>query len=202
MSLTGGYAVLKDLVGPAQVLLIPTTRVTGIEDPTVLAPDAPNWLADAWSVRHLVGDRLGRPLPDTAVSLAVNAVTGRTQEQMHVHVDCLRPDVAKALARMASHLGASWTALPEPLPDGLSDGRRWVAMRLEGDSLDDVRPLTLLADGLQAHGEMGRWTLVVTGTTVDTHPGLLLLADRADLGRGDRGNGEVLQDHRCALSGR
>jgi CDP-diacylglycerol pyrophosphatase len=37
-----GYAVLKDLVGATQFLLIPTGRIAGIESPQVLAPDAPN----------------------------------------------------------------------------------------------------------------------------------------------------------------
>src|SRR5271169_3668763 len=43
-----GYAVLKDLVGATQYLLIPTARVPGIESPLLLAPEAPNCFADAW----------------------------------------------------------------------------------------------------------------------------------------------------------
>ena len=44
-----GVAILKDLVGVSQMLAIPTRRITGIEDPQMLAPDAPiNDLAWAW----------------------------------------------------------------------------------------------------------------------------------------------------------
>ena len=46
-----GYAVLKDLVGAAQYLLIPTARVPGIESLLLLAPEAPNYFADAWRER-------------------------------------------------------------------------------------------------------------------------------------------------------
>ena len=46
-----GYAVLKDLVGATQYLLIPTARVPGIESPLLLAPEAPNYFADAWRER-------------------------------------------------------------------------------------------------------------------------------------------------------
>ena len=40
-----GYAVLKDLVGATQFLAIPTRRVSGIEDPALLAPGAANYFA-------------------------------------------------------------------------------------------------------------------------------------------------------------
>ena len=36
-----GVAILKDLVGVSQMLAIPTRRITGIEDPQLLAPNAP-----------------------------------------------------------------------------------------------------------------------------------------------------------------
>src|SRR4051794_21723776 len=38
-------AVIKDRNGVAQLLSIPTARVTGIEDPKALTPDAPNYFA-------------------------------------------------------------------------------------------------------------------------------------------------------------
>jgi CDP-diacylglycerol pyrophosphatase len=46
-----GVAILKDLVGIAQMLAIPTRRITGIEDPQMLAPDAPPVFAVAWAPR-------------------------------------------------------------------------------------------------------------------------------------------------------
>src|SRR5580700_1332971 len=43
VDLAKGYVVLKDLVGDTQYLLMPTVQVSGIEDPAVLAPNAPNY---------------------------------------------------------------------------------------------------------------------------------------------------------------
>jgi CDP-diacylglycerol pyrophosphatase len=51
-----GYAVLKDIAGTTQYLLIPTARITGIESPAILAPDATNYFAAAWRVRYPVLD--------------------------------------------------------------------------------------------------------------------------------------------------
>src|SRR5579863_230928 len=47
-----GYVVLKDLIGDTQYLLMPTAKITGIDDAAVLAPNARNYFADAWSERH------------------------------------------------------------------------------------------------------------------------------------------------------
>ena len=224
VSLAGGYAVLKDIVGATQFLVIPTARVSGIEDPAVLQPDAPDWFADAWQARHLAEARLGHALPRGAVALAVNAVSGRSQNQLHVHVDCLRADVAATLSRLAPAVGPAWAPLPAATPTspapapapaggaapevdaGTAQGTlpgtgsaHWQAMRVTGDSLAGVRPFLRLADGLGARADMGEWTLVVVGTGPAEAPGFLLLADHADLAAGDRGNGEALQDHACAL---
>src|ERR1700748_1288661 len=43
VNLQEGWAIFKDAVGKTQVLLIPTKRVTGIEDPQIVAKDAPNY---------------------------------------------------------------------------------------------------------------------------------------------------------------
>ena len=55
-----GYAVLKDLHGATQYLLIPTQRIVGIESPELLAPDAANYFYDAmtdWLHQHYSGVR-------------------------------------------------------------------------------------------------------------------------------------------------
>jgi CDP-diacylglycerol pyrophosphatase len=192
-----GWAVLKDRRGKTQFLLIPTARVTGIEDPAVLAPDAPNWWQAAWSARGYVMARAGRELPRDALSLAINAPAGRTQEQLHIHIDCLRPDVRDALRARAASVSEAWAPLGVPLA-----GRDYRARRVDGAELGAQDPFRLLAEapGVGPAG-MGAQTLVVVGATfAGGMPGFLLLADRADLAVGDRGSGEDLQDHECALA--
>lgn len=192
-----GYAVLKDLIGATQFLLIPTRRLTGIEDPGLLAPGAANYFADAWREIGVVGARAHADLPREDLSLAINAVTGRSQDQLHIHMDCVRADVRDALRRLASGIGASWAPLGEAI-----GGRRYLAMRLDGTGLDAANPFRLLAaGGPGAAGEMGRHTLVVVGMVfAGGTPGFVLLDDRSDPLRGDFGNGESLQDHDCAVS--
>jgi len=195
VDLAAGYAILKDIVGETQYLLIPTTRITGIESPAVLAPMTPNYFAEAWDETGLVGARLGRTLPRQDLSLAINAVTGRTQDQLHIHIDCIRADVRDALARHAASIGPQWAPFPEPLA-----GAPYRAMRIDGARLS-ANPFMLLADGEPgARAEMGAHTLVLVGETfAGGIGGFILLDNHAEPALGDRGNGEALQDHACHL---
>jgi CDP-diacylglycerol pyrophosphatase len=187
----GDSAVLKDLVGERQFLLIPTAKVTGIESPELLAPDAPNYFADAWRARSFVDEQAGFTLPRDWVSLAINSEDARTQDQLHIHVDCVRADVAEALAMHAAAIGPQWAPFPIPL-----GGNRYSAIAVDGEELG-VNPFQLLADGIPgARQDMGRQTLVVVGTYLPGgRPGFVILADHVDAALGDVAGGEALQDH-------
>jgi CDP-diacylglycerol pyrophosphatase len=63
VDLAGGFAVLKDIAGASQFLLIPTTEVGGIEDPSLLVPLARNYFAEAWQARGFVEKALGTRCP-------------------------------------------------------------------------------------------------------------------------------------------
>ena len=196
VDLAGGFVVLKDLVGRTQYLLLPTARMTGIESPAVLATNAPNYWAEAWRERHYVEDRALRHLPRDALGLAVNSISGRTQNQLHIHIDCMRLDVTAALRDHAGAVGPSWAKFPVPLV-----GHDYMAMRVDGTELGAVNPFVLLADGVKgARTEMGRFTLVVVGSSVQGREGFIVLAGHADPAVGNWGAGEQLQDHDCAAA--
>ncbi len=186
-----GYAVLKDLVGATQFLVIPTERVAGIESPHVLAPDAPNYFADAWRARTFVEQRAGRALRRDWLSLAINSADARSQDQLHIHIDCVRADVRQELAAHADDIGPGWAPFPVVLA-----GQQYLAMAVWDAGLDAVNPFTVLADGLPPGDTMSAQTLVAVGATgPDGRPGFVLLAGRADPASPGSGHGEDLQDH-------
>jgi CDP-diacylglycerol pyrophosphatase len=92
-----GYAILKDLKGETQLLLVATQERCGIEDPRIEAPDEPNYFEEAWDARQCVSDLAGRKLADSEISLAINSVSGRSDGQLHIHIDLLNPDLLKEL---------------------------------------------------------------------------------------------------------
>jgi CDP-diacylglycerol pyrophosphatase len=197
VDLAAGHVILQDPdpFAPTHFLLVPTTRIEGIEDPALLSPGAPNYWAQAWEARRFVEKRAGRALGRDELSLAINSVYRRTQDQLHIHIDCIKPAVQAALRAHASSIGPNWAPFPVPLA-----GERYFAMRIEGSDLAGADPFRLLATLPGARAAMGEESLAVTGETgADGNPGFILLAARTWPGPGNRW-GEVLQDHRCALA--
>lgn len=196
VNLPGRYTIIKDRNGATQFLLIPTERITGIESRALLAPRAVNYFAEAWQARGLVEKVIGHAMPRDTLSLAVNSELGRSQNQLHIHIDCIRPDVRAALEDEAAKIGSRWTPL-----DIWLFGHHYSAMRIAGATLAGRNPFKLLARGVPgAAADMGHYTLVVVGMTLTDHrPGFVILEDRADPARGDNAGGEELQDHACAL---
>jgi CDP-diacylglycerol pyrophosphatase len=190
-----GVAILKDINGIAQHLAIPTRRIAGIDSPEILDPALPNYWRAAWAARSFVNARLAHELPRDAIGLAINAASRRSQDQLHIHIDCVAPDVRAALGAYRAKLSADWHVLPFPLK-----GRRYWARRLDSSDLSDAAPFRLLAEGVAgAKGDMAQETLVAVGAAFEpARPGFILLADHADPGAG--GHGEDLLDARCAAA--
>jgi CDP-diacylglycerol pyrophosphatase len=188
-----GVAILKDLVGLTQMLAIPTRRITGIEDPQMLEPNAPDVFGEGWKARTLIESILKRDAPRETIALAINSKWSRSQDQLHVHLDCVAIPVAAALAGYAPSLDETWRAMTVPL-----QGQIYFARRVASADLAGVAPIRLLAEGMEgAKANMGAWSLAAVGATFDGRPGFILLADRFSLEGG--GHAEDLQDHDCAI---
>jgi len=196
VDLAGGTVVLKDIRGDTQFLVIPTARLAGIESPEILAADAPNYWEASWKARSFFEAKAGRAVPREDVGLAINSAYGRSQNELHIHVDCVRPEVKAALQANQGRIGEHWADLDAEL-----GGHRYRAMRIDGDDLGQRNPFKLLADGdPAARADMGRETLAVIGATfADGRPGFYLLSDRAEVLSMNRASSETLLDHDCAV---
>ena len=202
VDLQAGFVVLKDLIGATQFLLIPTERISGIESPEILAPDALNYWDRAWRARPLTENRAGKKLPREALSLAINSPYGRSQDQLHIHIDCVRRDVRDALAAGRDAISPHWGPFPVKLA-----GKAWRALRVDGENLGMINPFRLLATADPgAAADMARHTLAVVGMTWSNEvTGFAVLDGTVDSVGGDPSAGdgvsaEDLQDHDCALA--
>ena len=132
------------------------------------------------------------------MGLAINSVKGRSQNQLHIHVDCVRSDVIQVLTRSQNSIGADWRPLPVRLR-----GHHYLATRIEGGELGNTDPFKLLAEKVpKARAAMGDQTLVVIGAVFKNgKPGFYVLNDHVDAALGDEASGEELLDHDCAVLG-
>ena len=193
VDLRGRTAVVPDPQSTTQVLLVPTQRVTGIEDPALLAPDAPNYWQAAWEARRFVSARARRATPRDAIGMAVNSFYGRSQEQLHIHVDCVRPDVRAQLAAAAPRLSTrEWKLVSV-------GGGLWRVREVAGEDLAQADPFALLAAaGAHTAAHMEQQTLaVIGGRLADGRPGFHLLAQTARPSLGLPGHSEILLDQQC-----
>lgn len=192
-----GVAILKDRVGIAQLLAIPTTRISGIESVELQGPEAPDLFGAAWQARRFVWQKLGKSLPRDGIGLAINSAFRRSQDQAHIHIDCSRPDVRALLLERTADAATGWSAQPFVI-----DGVPYDLLRVGGHDLASVNPFDLAAQHLKSLGvEMSRATIVVVGTGSDEdHPGFVILVGLLDPQHPVYGHGEDLLEHTCRLA--
>lgn len=183
-----GYSVLRDRKGGAHFLLIPLEPVSGIESAAVWVPGAPNYFQDAWSARAALAKVVGHDVPRSAIGLAINSMYTRSQDQLHIHIECLGKALHDLLIANASRITESWS------PSDI-DSRHYQALRVMGTDLGEANPFALLAERLPgAKDSMGDYTLVVAGMNFKDGPGFVLLAGKSTPG------GELMLDSSCAVA--
>jgi CDP-diacylglycerol pyrophosphatase len=170
-------AVLKDIRGETHYLLIPTARTAGIEAPELIEPGAPNYFADAWKARDAVSARLGRPLARDQIGVGINSVRYRSQDQLHLHIECLAPGVQEALRGVESA-----TFVPVSI-----FGARYRALLIRSADLDGVNPFRILYDALPPGEGMAGHSLILVGAAA----GFYLVDGTA--------GGEALLDRKCEI---
>ncbi len=184
------FVVMKDRIGRLQYLLMPIDKITGVEDPVLLSPNTPNFFALAWQERHFMASRLGKPIADVDISLAVNSKYGRSQNQLHIHVSCIRPDVRSRLSELRPTAAERWIHLP----GGLS-GHDYLVRHTSEAELQQRGAFQLLADEVDGTREnMANFGLAMTSLP---NGGLLLLATEFAPLRLNFASAEELQDHKC-----
>lgn len=208
VDLQTGYVVLKDYspAKPYAFLLLPTDRITGTEDSRLWMTDTPNYWRAAYENRGYVERVLGIPLRRTQIGFAANSVYGRSQDQLHIHVTCIRPDVAKALADNVGRLSVKqW----KPLPPMASKAYRYRALLTDDATLARTDPVRLLARDVLPDGSMLPHTVFMAPVTLpDGRPGFAFLDGQADedarhgraTAASERGASEELLDDSCAIA--
>lgn len=191
-----GYALIKDRIGSRQYLLVPTSRVTGIESPVLLEPESTGYWAAAWESTSYLEALLDNKVPRDGLGIAVNSALGRTQHQLHFHIQCVRPDVRAALAAGERSIRQSWSTIALPPLGHVYNVRKLVAADLVGSNV-----FRMVADqGPDYAGNMAIQTVVVIGAVFrDGREGFYILNDRANIGFRDQGSGEELLDRKCTL---
>ena len=179
VNLGGGEGTGSVVVRPPftdDTILAPTRRITGVEDPFLKSPEAPNYFDAAWRARTFLTNADGQAPKRDDIALFVNSAVVRTQDQLHIHVACLLPYARRTLAAVAPKVPmGEWAEIGPVVPHTMF----W-AYRIPGKELANVNPFALAAEELgdKANGP-GDLTVVVVGARVDDDDQFLILASYA-----------------------
>lgn len=192
VDLQTGYVLLKDINGPLQYLLLPTAKMNGMESPELLQTKTANFLWLAWQQRNVMSVRRGAHVPDDVISLTINSATGRSQNQLHIHISCLRTDVRDELNQYANTVTTDWQTFPVPLA-----GNQYIARKVTTAEFSQRSPFMMLASQVtQAREHMGRYSLAMAHLADGEW---VALATERNFLRLNLASAEQLQDHDCGL---
>jgi CDP-diacylglycerol pyrophosphatase len=155
-----GYVILRPPLDSSDLILAPARKSAGVEDPSLEAPDAPNYFEDAWDARKFLRDTPQEPLAHDGVVLAVNSRFSRTQDQLHIHIGCLNSGARRTLRAFLPALSTDrWIPLGKPFY-----GREFWGRLVAQDNLSGINPFRLAAEAWpNASMDRSRLTLAVAG---------------------------------------
>ncbi|WP_462120640.1 CDP-diacylglycerol diphosphatase [Methylorubrum extorquens] len=160
-----------------------------LEAPELQQARGATYLQEALAARRYVVDALGGRLAIEDVGLAVNSAGGRSQDQLHIHLDCVKPGVRLALRRYAAEIGRDWAPMSIA-----SERRRFFALWVPADEVRSFNPFAALSR-LPGRAVSLRETsfAVISAPAGAARPGLFVLAYRSP-----QAHAEGLLDHRCS----
>lgn len=159
-----------------QTLLVPTRRITGVEDPFLQSPEAPNYFDAAWRARSFLKTPDGRAPERDDIALIVNSIIVRGQDQLHIHIGCLLPYARRALAAAAPKIPMKeWAPIGAVMPHTMFWG-----YRIRATDLARVEPFRLVGEAFAGKARSrGDLTVMVAGVRVEGDDQFLILASYA-----------------------
>jgi len=185
-----GFVLYKDMIGASHYLVIPDETVAGVDDPRVWQDGQRNAWAFGWQARGTVATAIGRPLPDTLVGLAINARASRSQDQLHIHLDCISERARDFLA--AGDIGTQWRDLR-------FDGKPVRAVLIPADqSTLPVNPFRVVRQDVG--GDIAdRGVFVTYVRPPGGTPGFVVVDEPVDRASGAKGHASDFLDRGCKL---
>jgi CDP-diacylglycerol pyrophosphatase len=179
VTLSGGEEMGSVVLRPplsGDTIVVPTRRITGIEDPFLQSPEAPNYFEAAWRARKFLRDTDGQAPERDQIALFVNSAVVRTQDQLHIHLGCLNPYARRTLAAAAPRIPmGEWAQIGPIVPHTMFWG-----YRIAEADLANVNPFRLAAEELgDKTNRPGDLTVVVAGVRVGDDDQFLILASYA-----------------------
>lgn len=195
-----GLVLYKDAIGTSHYLVIPDHKVTGVDDHAVWQDGQPNEWAFGWDARGIVGTSLRRDMPDDMLGLAINSKASRSQDQLHIHLDCIS-EAARAFVRGDSGtIGTTWSSLRyrgRPVRAVLIPS----APGALGFNAFDVVREGLARPSAEAVADRGIFVTYVSRRGGEGPSGFVVVDQPVEPDAGSNGHASDFLDRKCRLAG-
>ncbi len=158
------------------LIVAPTRKIVGVEDPLLQSLGAPHYFYAAWRARSFLEGTDGRAPERDDIALVANSAVVRHQDQLHIHVGCLLPSARLALAAAAPKVPiGEWTRIGAVVPHTMFWG-----MRIKETDLSDIEPFRLAAEVFAGNVRDRReLTIMAAGVRLEGDDQFLILASYA-----------------------
>lgn len=188
-----GFVVIQNPRFPYHFILVPSAPLAGIESAALQSAQQTDYFGYAWGMRTLLRHQYGAPIPDDWLGMTLNSAYGRSQNQLHIHLSCLREDVRRQLLAERPYISTRWQKLPDKLLRHTFYARKVMQPAAMG-----LYPIRDVAGSFQLMpAGMAHYGVAVIPTTFDGERGFILLTTREGWDSGNRASVEALLDKRC-----
>ncbi|MBD2614311.1 CDP-diacylglycerol diphosphatase [Nostoc punctiforme FACHB-252] len=178
---------------PVEYLLLPTDKIEGIEDPNISRSNSIPYWQYAWEeARKYVPTKKPQVQYRNQYGLAINSQQARNQDQLHIHMSCIKQSVSMQLEKDDNQI-----------PNGnfnnfilTLENNQYNIMKLDNDSLtNNNNPFYLVNRSLASSQKMADQSIAVVGRR---RGGYYILNTESDATKGYKAAAEKLLDEDCS----
>lgn len=186
-----GTVIVRPPWSRTHTLVVPTTRLSGIEAAALQKPESTAYWRAAFVARRLVVQAAQGRIRIEDVGLAINSKQKRTQDQLHIHVDCARPEVLAALRQHEAEFSSNWRLLASWGKEPRSFG-----IKIGSDQIDTLNIFELLTHLPGGRTDLSEVAVAVFSSAPDApRRSFYVVAVQ-----GRKSKAENLLDHSCSLA--
>ncbi|MGP1938976.1 MAG: CDP-diacylglycerol diphosphatase [Arsenophonus sp. ET-DL9-MAG3] len=187
------YVIYKDIKGKLHYLLLPLDRISGIESSILQQKNTENYFILAWQNREHFIKISKKPINEQFLSLAINSKYGRTQDQLHIHLACLKHEVFQKIKENEDILTNNWQPLKKRI-----NNHQYIAIKVSWLDINKISPFNYLKKYVTECGDnISYYGLAMIPSTEKNK--FILLAIRLKFLYFNFGSAGEIQDYQCKL---
>ncbi|MFN6537868.1 MAG: CDP-diacylglycerol diphosphatase [Nostoc sp. EkiNYC01] len=178
---------------PVEYLLMPTDKIEGIEDPNISQSNSIPYWQYAWEeARKYIPSKKSQVQYRNQYGLAINSKQARNQDQLHIHMSCIKQSVTMQLETNDNKIPiGNFNNFILTL-----ENNQYNIMHLDNDSLaNNNNPFYLVNQSLGSSQKMADQSIAVVGRRGG---GYYILKTESDTTKGYNAAAEKLLDEDCS----